>query len=86
MIAGAKYARTSVGMSQGADEWAAKAIMCSTTTEKALQPGKNATNTAHSLALLAQIPTYDDIVRRSVSSAGSMMPTSIDPHALHLKL
>jgi hypothetical protein len=29
---------------------------------------------------------YDEIVRSNVSSAGSMMPTSIDRHALHLKL
>ena len=26
---------------------------------------------------------YGEIVRSSLSSAGSMMPTSIDPHALH---
>jgi hypothetical protein len=29
---------------------------------------------------------YDDAVTSSASSAGSMMPTSGDPHALHVKL
>ena len=36
--------------------------------------------------IAAQISIYDEIVTSSVSSAGSMMPTSIDPHALHFKL
>jgi hypothetical protein len=37
-------------------------------------------------SLQAQISIYDETVRSNVSSAGSMMPTSIDPHALHFKL
>jgi hypothetical protein len=48
--------------------------------------GKRAIQAARSLVLAAQISTYDEIVTSSVSSAGSMMPMSIDPHALHLKL
>lgn len=31
-------------------------------------------------------PTYDEIVRSSISSRGSMMPTNIKPHPLHVKL
>jgi hypothetical protein len=46
--------------------------------------------TAMQLALAptqgADFRFYDETVRSNVSSAGSMVPTSIDPHAPHLKL
>ena len=44
------------------------------------------THAANSLSAFGPNSDYGEIVRSSLSSAGSMMLTSIDPHALHLKL
>ena len=51
-----------------------------------LEVERKGAQATRSLVFAAQNSTYDVIVTSSVSSAGSMMPMSIDPHALHLKL
>jgi hypothetical protein len=47
---------------------------------------KSGTRSAVLARLAAQILAYDEIVRSSLSSTGSITPTRADPHAPHFKL